>query len=75
MDDRGSGRRVIGVVGGMGPYAGLDLVRKIFDQTTASTDQEHLDVILLSTPSVPDRTGSQLPGATQCALRGPPSTP
>jgi aspartate racemase len=62
VDDRGSGRRVIGVVGGMGPYAGLDLVRKIFDQTTASTDQEHLDVILLSTPSVPDRTGFLLEG-------------
>jgi len=39
---------IIGVVGGVGPYAGLDLVRKIFDQTIASTDQEHLPVALLS---------------------------
>ncbi len=39
---------VIGVLGGMGPYAGLDLVRKIFDQTHAGTDQEHLPVALLS---------------------------
>lgn len=46
----------IGVLGGMGPYAGLDLVKKIFDETVASTDQEHLDVMLLSTPRVPDRT-------------------
>lgn len=49
-------RSRIGVVGGMGPYAGLDLVKKIFDQTVAARDQDHLDVILLSTPSVPDRT-------------------
>ena len=39
---------IIGVVGGVGPYAGLDLVRKIFDQTIASTDQDHLPVALLS---------------------------
>jgi aspartate racemase len=39
---------LIGVVGGMGPYAGLDLVRKIFDQTKAGTDQEHLPVAMLS---------------------------
>ena len=47
----------IGIVGGLGPYAGLDLVKKIFDLTSAETDQEHLGVNLLSLPSeVPDRT-------------------
>ena len=47
----------IGVIGGTGPYAGLDLVKKIFDQTLARTDQEHLLVALLSLPSaIPDRT-------------------
>ncbi len=39
---------IIGVIGGMGPYAGLDLVRKIFDQTQAALDQEHLPVAMLS---------------------------
>jgi aspartate racemase len=52
----------IGIVGGMGPYAGLDLVKKVFDQTVAARDQDHLDVILLSTPSVPDRTRFLLEG-------------
>jgi len=48
---------IIGIIGGAGPYAGLDLVRKIFDQTVARTDQEHLSVALLSLPSaIPDRT-------------------
>lgn len=48
---------VIGVIGGMGPYAGLDLVRKIFDLTPASHDQDHLPVALLSFPHrIPDRS-------------------
>jgi aspartate racemase len=40
----------IGIIGGMGPYAGLDLVRKIFDNTVASKDQDHLPVTLISYP-------------------------
>lgn len=42
--------RIIGVIGGMGPYAGLDLIRKIFDLTDADRDQDHLPVALLSYP-------------------------
>ena len=41
-------QRIVGVLGGMGPYAGLDLVSKIFDETLADMDQEHLPVALLS---------------------------
>ncbi len=49
--------RVIGIVGGVGPYAGLDLNKKIFDQTKAVTDQQHLPVILVSlSDQIPDRT-------------------
>ena len=47
----------IGVIGGLGPYAGLDLCRKVFDLTAAGSDQEHLDLVMVSLPStVPDRT-------------------
>jgi len=50
-------KKIIGIVGGVGPYAGLDLVRKIFDQTIANIDQEHLSVALLSIPEeIEDRT-------------------
>lgn len=41
---------VIGIVGGMGPAAGLDLAHKIIDQTRARTDHDHLPVALLSYP-------------------------
>ncbi len=48
---------MIGIVGGVGPYAGTDLLNKIFNNTQASTDQEHLDAILLSMSSkIEDRT-------------------
>ena len=48
---------MIGIVGGVGPYAGLDLTRNIFDQTIAGSDQEHMDVLLLNLGSkILDRT-------------------
>lgn len=42
--------KVIGVLGGMGPAAGVDLVSKLIDQTDARTDHEHLPVALLNYP-------------------------
>lgn len=46
----------IGIVGGLGPYAGYDLLRKIFRWTEASTDQEHLPIMLHSFPGwIPER--------------------
>jgi aspartate racemase len=48
---------IIGIVGGIGPYAGLDLNHKIFDQTRARTDQDHMSVLTLSLPrQIPDRS-------------------
>lgn len=47
----------IGIVGGMGTYAGIDLLSKIADNTEAGSDQEHLPVIMISEPEkIPDRT-------------------
>lgn len=58
MNARANQRSIIGVVGGVGPYAGLDLCRKIFDQTKARRDPDHLPVSLLSLPGeIADRTG------------------
>jgi aspartate racemase len=50
-------REVIGVVGGMGPLAGARLVELITRLTPALCDQDHRDVLLVSTPSrISDRT-------------------
>jgi len=50
-------RKMIGIVGGMGPYAGLDLVKKIFDLTQANQDQDHVPLSMISVPhKITDRT-------------------
>lgn len=50
--------KMIGIVGGVGSYAGIDLIRKIYDLTDATCDQEHLPVSMLSAPhKIVDRTG------------------
>ena len=49
--------RTIGIVGGMGPEAGILLFRSILAHTKASTDQDHLSVLLMSCPGeITDRT-------------------
>ena len=54
---------VIGIIGGMGPAAGADLLNKIIRLTRAASDQEHLPVVLFSTPGqIPDRTRFLLQG-------------
>lgn len=53
----------IGVIGGVGPYAGLDLVKKVFDNTIAHSDQEHVNLYMTSCPSlIGDRTRFLLEG-------------
>jgi aspartate racemase len=52
-----SSRPLIGIVGGMGPLAGVDLFRKIIRNVDASRDQDHPAVVLMSYPHrFPDRT-------------------
>jgi aspartate racemase len=49
--------KIIGIVGGMGPFAGVDLARKVLEQTNAKRDQDHLSIKLISTPrEIEDRT-------------------
>ena len=49
-------RQMIGILGGMGPEATLDLYRHIINLTPASRDQDHLRVLIYSNPKIPDRT-------------------
>jgi aspartate racemase len=46
---------VIGVLGGMGPLATIDFMQKVYEQTPATTDQEHLPMLVYSLPQIPDR--------------------
>jgi len=50
-------KRVIGIVGGMGPQAGLALFDSVIRCTNAVTDQQHIPVIMMSFPGkIADRT-------------------
>jgi len=46
----------IGVIGGLGPMATVVYMKKVVSMTDASRDQDHPDMIVFSSPSVPDRT-------------------
>ena len=47
---------MIGVLGGMGPQAGVDLASKIIANTIARRDQDHIPTLLFSDSGIPDRT-------------------
>jgi aspartate racemase len=51
---------MIGILGGMGPLATVDLMRKIVELTPALRDQDHVPVVVVSDPRVPDRVGPAL---------------
>lgn len=48
-------RPVLGILGGLGPAASVDFYAKLVAATPAARDQDHLHVVLLSDPRVPDR--------------------
>ena len=41
-------RRLLGVLGGMGPLATADFLRKLIELTPAACDQEHVPLIVYS---------------------------
>jgi len=58
-------RKVLGVLGGMGPLATQLFYKMIIEKTDANCDQEHLNMIILSHATMPDRTGEILGGRTE----------
>lgn len=45
----------IGILGGMGPAATVELFRRIVLKTSAHCDQDHIPVVIDSNPRIPDR--------------------
>lgn len=48
--------KTIGIIGGMGPLATVDLYRRIVLRTKSLKDQDHIHVIIDSNTNIPDRT-------------------
>ena len=54
--------KILGIVGGMGPLASVDLQLRIIQNTLAKTDAEHLHVITDCNGKIPDRSEAILHG-------------
>lgn len=55
-------KKTIGILGGMGPMATVDLFKKIVDYTAAIKDSEHIHVYIDNNTDIPDRTDAILYG-------------
>lgn len=55
-------KKAIGIIGGMGPEATLDLFGKLIRHTDASCDAEHIRVYIDCHTGIPDRTRAILEG-------------
>ncbi len=58
-------RRLIGVLGGMGPLATVDFMQKVIEATPAEHDQDHVPLIVYSVPQIPDRVGAASAGTNE----------
>ena len=54
----------LGVIGGMGPLATQLFYKRIIEKTDAKYDSDHIDMIILSHASIPDRTNAIKSGDT-----------
>ncbi len=50
----------LGILGGMGPEATSDLYKRIINHTKASSDQDHIKMVILNNCDTPDRTKALL---------------
>lgn len=48
--------KILGIIGGMGPQATNTFYKMIIDMTHAQKDQDHINIIILSHATMPDRT-------------------
>ena len=57
------GKKTIGIIGGMGPLATVELFRQLVVMTKAENDREHIHILIDNFPQVPDRTEAILEGS------------
>ncbi|MBN8533407.1 MAG: aspartate/glutamate racemase family protein [Rhizobiales bacterium] len=58
-------RRMVGVLGGMGPLATVDFMQKVILSTPASRDQDHIPMVVYSVPQIPDRVSAIAAGTDE----------
>ena len=50
--------KTVGIIGGMGPMATVDLMKKIILATDAREDQDHIPILVDNNTNIPDRTAA-----------------
>lgn len=55
-------KKTLGVLGGLGPRASSFFYNNVIEHTVAASDQEHIDTVILSHATTPDRTAAILSG-------------
>lgn len=63
-------KKLLGVIGGLGPMATTHFMERVIAMTDAETDQENVDMIVYNFPSIPDRTGYILGSNLRSPLPG-----
>lgn len=63
-------KKIIGVIGGLGPLATAHFMELVIEMTDAKRDQENVDMVVYSFPSIPDRTGYILGSNLKSPLPG-----
>jgi aspartate racemase len=54
--------KVVGILGGMGPAATVDLMKRVIDLTPAGDDADHIRMIVDNNPGVPSRIKALIEG-------------
>jgi aspartate racemase len=54
--------KIVGIIGGLGPEATVDLMRRVIQATPAGDDQDHIRMIVDCNPKVPSRMKAILEG-------------
>jgi len=57
------GEKTVGVIGGMGPDATVDFLRRLVARTPARDDIDHLHVLVDNNPKIPSRIAALIDGA------------
>lgn len=61
-------RKILGIIGGLGPMASAQFLELLTAMTDAAADQDHIETILYSKPQTPDRTAFLLRNSTENPL-------
>jgi len=60
--------RIVGVIGGMGPEATVDFLRRIVAATPARDDADHIRVLIDNNPKIPSRLAALVDGTGEDPL-------